>query len=52
MRFILFVAGVAWLYATWPIRLLWLKWQGYKAHREIMQYLYELHSRAYYHEDR
>ncbi len=50
MRFILFAVSVAWLYATWPFRLLWYKWQGYRAHRDIMQYLSTLHSRAYYHE--
>lgn len=48
---ILFCLAVAWHYATWPFWLLWYKWQGYQAHKEIVRYLQEVRSRAYYHED-
>ncbi len=48
---IVFAVSIAWLFMTWPLRLLWYKWRSYQAGREIERYLHELRGRSYYHED-
>ena len=48
---IVFAVSIAWLFMTWPLRLLWYKWQGYQANRELERYLYDRRGRSYYDEE-
>ncbi len=48
---ILFAVSMAWLFASWPFRLLWYRWQVYQANRDLQRYLHELRGRSYYDEE-